>query len=62
MSTGPLNPAVGVKVYVPEADIVNVPCAEVGPVTKLVVKAAPVVLKSFAKSVPVTGTLGHVLT
>ena len=55
MSTGPLNPAVGVNVYVPSAFMVNVPCAELGPVTTLAVKAAPVVFESFVNNEPVAG-------
>ena len=53
ISTGPLNPAVGVKVYVPSAAMVIVPWADVGPVTKLAVKLAPEVLLSLLNNAPV---------
>ena len=60
MSTGPLNPAVGVKLNVPFAFIVNVPCAEVGPLTTLAVKLAPAVLLSFVNTLPETAVPGAV--
>ena len=41
--------------------MVKVPCADVGPVTRLAVKATPMVFASFDKTDPETGTFGHVL-
>ena len=54
MSTGPLNPGAGVKEYVPFAFSVKVPCAVVGPVTRLAVRVAPVPFRSLLRTFPVT--------
>ena len=61
MSTGPSNPGVGVKLYVPSAASVKVPWAELGPVTRLAVKAEPAVFLSFVKTPPETTAPAGVL-